>query len=346
MILKHCYLTTSFGDFEDYDLICAQKAGKDISDYLYTNEDELINKNILYNEHPPKGSDVYVFPDCKYSKDDVKRNYNVRSINKCSYAIVPRFSWLHQVKRFTYSCIAVCKSKKIAAAGNYSLRMLSRDQIKKNLIDVLQQVDKGIQAKDVEFDMSWTRHLYKVGKWSDYSYVMYNRGVKCIIEKNIDMSTGNELNTDLLQIVYKLGGAAPTGDSIKNLKLQLNIINGHDWRKHIPTVGVIMHSVRLRYGTTGHKLFNNEEYKKALTKPEKELLSLDWYAIRECKDDDELAFCFETLMKCLNMSGTTFSSYKDFLINTSRFPSDVIRKFFDVDVRIKPKTIDRIKNEE
>lgn len=278
----------------------------------------------------PKGSSLYLVPDCRYSHDDVRKNYTLkRTVDTGDYNVFSPASWSHYYNFNRLCAFPELKVAFLANIGNYYSRT-SFDE------DMRKYSSKHGNADSVSKNFKYLS-TYKVNPaWKS---LLDGTLVKpCVAVSSLDLAHGDPPGLDALMLLYRTGAKDDINDSKPDQEflMQLNAVNNTDWRSRPFSVYTALWLAEgARYG--GHKSVSGRAlgapslYPKAVhgilqTRPPKPSCEEDFLLARQLTDS------------VLDIGGTRVATLSDYKVRleTAHLRSYMIEDLFRVDVRIKP----------
>lgn len=208
---------------ENHFVVC------DIIESKLSNNFSLINSNL----DVPKGSNIHLATQSKFAIADIRRNYNVkRSPDSADFIVFPEFN-LRRVTWINSGTIVWDETTRVAVSydGNKSFddMWLYATQFVPNFKKETMRYGKASICFNIYRDVSAWRTLL------DGTITK-----PCVLDTQLDLSSENELTVDLLTIVMKTAQVYwREADAEKNLTIQLNVLNQHDWRSYPGTLSLL-----------------------------------------------------------------------------------------------------------
>jgi len=314
-------------------------------DYKLTNLD---NAGDLYgrfqtNINPPKGSTIYMMPNCQYSIDDVRKNYKIkRAPDSGDYNV---FNPINKLKGSAEGCIAIAivpSRKAVIMSGEY---IKDLDTFLKYHVFAF---CPGISEEDViiktyqPYNGLWF-YIYDNTKLGVVKDILDGNLTKPVITyKQLNVNSDNELTLDSLNILRRLASIYQTEKDAKvNFLNQLYLINQCNWREYRATIGLVMYQLRKLYGkwtAAGQVLATPSRYGKSVQEMIKQ-------QICDPVSEKDMLMGQQIINEILKLGDVKFPQFSKLSskISSNYLHSSIIEKFYNVITKITPK---EFKNEE
>lgn len=293
------------------------------------NRDNL--SSTLQNIHPNKGSSLYIAQPCPLCNADIRKNYTIkRSPDSADYCVISPIE-KDYCRLCVYASAIVPKYRQIMVflSKHYAIT----HSISSHVHTCMPSIDD----RDVIY-ISEIFYLYEE-VLSDFHIDFVNDRITkpVVYYNNLDMDTGNKVDLDLLYLVYKTGGASGSKDDFEKMVLQLESLNQHNWRDY-PGTMCLLFKVLLR----GQRTYYNWAWG-----PSKLPKAVKQFAYRNVPDvsfdnlsHDDFDMSRRFLSLLLGINGTMYATLDstEKKIKTLDLTPDIIDTFFNVAVRIAPKT--------
>lgn len=341
MVFNHAYLKLFGQDFFDYTLYTQEDHPYREplpEDYIICNEAVI---NLLENPvslldstaYPPKNSTIYLTPKIPYPIDDIRKNYNIkRTIDSGAYNVFGPISWSHNVYNTYGYAIAIFPAIKEAFVYREDSVVTKETLYSKALIYIPNaDFDDMVWKKD----QCWERYIV-LKNASPYKQLLDGTLTKpCCYYKNLDIAGQNELTSDILTLVYKLGSVEYyEKDADKNFVMQLNVLNQHNWREYLGTISILFGELLSHHPRC---IFDEiSSHKSRYSKVVKELISCTG---EDFVNEKDFLFAQKYIDDLLNIGTCRFTTVSDLRlklrsINLSQSTFD---KLFANVARITPK---------
>lgn len=288
--------------------------------------------------HPAKGSSIYVSPgNCPVASDDIRRNYSMKKILDMG-----DYNIFYPVNRTWYKDnimgFAVIESYKIIVISKRY-----RDSIKSyNSLYNFLAVRPDIHEDDIEIiKLSDPVCLYNIQDMTGAhkAALMGQLTKPCVPLENLDLSTGNDITLELLEQVRVSGIVDDSRNAEENFRIQLNILNEHDWREYPGTTALVLamtQSLSSYVQTTGDSIY---ERISSQSKPIKNLYNETkaWAGNYKSQKDFDMAKTYlDTKLNIGEYRYCTSSSLSAKLLEYN-IPSSIFYSLYNEVVRIAPK---------
>ena len=293
----------------------------------------LLHESLVDNTiAPPKGSKIYLAPDCPYGIEDVRNNYTIkRRPDTGDYNVLSPLKPHNMYHSLTVATLVIFPSKRIIVIHG-------ENKTREDMFDYAQ-----LHGLDVDI----SEMLYK--NYSSYKYFSIIRNAEvfrkllsneltkpCVSYESLNINSENELTTDVLQLVYQTGSTNKwMPDAEKNFIIQLNVLNQHNWREYKGTVAML-------FG----EMLNDGVYRSMIQTPSRYSKTIQelFAARKDCgfmsEKDFNLARTF--VDNLLNIGDCKYTTVKDLhckLLSIGLSQSTFSRLYKDV-VRLTPRSFD------
>lgn len=284
----------------------------------------------------PKGSSVYVFPDCKYASEDIRNHYKVkRDADTADYNVYNPID-LHKSWYLTHThveTILYWPERFVAVGSNVERRDL--DELSKDILKFVPDMSED----DVANYRILFRDSFRTLYWPRDPKNMYMKVMDgafkrpLVASEQLDITNENRLTADVLMLVYHTVYNTSRCDDKSNIVAQLNMLNQYDWRNYPGTISVF--TAILSCKSAFYQMQRqHSKYNKVINEF---LAAKDACFTRQ--EDLELAQTF--LYNLMEFDGVRFIRASDMLKRLDKFgiKEDVFEKVFDAVVKISPKKI-------
>ena len=303
------------------------------------------NGSIHWNQYvPAPGSEIYVAPGCPVGMADIRKNYTIK--RQPDFGCCNVFSPID-----TYS--GYIGNKDFAVIPSKKAIVLSGDRWSSATKDIKQDVAfffPDLKASDaVDYHIDTYLDLY-YGEIPE-AYLSYLKGElkkPCISYKNLEFKTDNEVNTDILYLVYKTGivKGYSGSEAMKAFHLQLCALNEHNWRDYPGTLSVLMHDMLLGgsrnpVGKCCADLTSPSRLPKAI----KEMCREGVVAEVPFKSQKDIEMAQKFILYIADLQDKQFTTIQDIarVFNEKKINMNCFYRTFDNIVKFRPK---EFKNEE
>ena len=222
---------------------------------------EDLDSSLLDNTFVPQhGSEIHVVPGCPVGMADVRKNYVIkrRPDEGCCNVFSPLKDNCQWIENKDYAIIP--SKKAIVVAGSWYSSSDSRihQRVHEEFPDIVesdvQYYNKNLNLRYVEISEQW---------------IMLLKGElkkPCISYKKLEFKTDNEVNLDILYLVYKAGMQKWSVENQNAFRLQLCALNEHNWRDYPGTVNMLLKEIinpDANYGICANELTSISLFPKA-----------------------------------------------------------------------------------
>lgn len=346
MLYHHAYLVVDGVEYFDYDFYTsAEIRGYNKDEFDSEKEYFLCDETVLRRLEkcedlglasitPPKGSEIYITPRMPYPIEDIRHNYNIKRVpDSGAYNVIgPLSVGFRNMYLYGYE-IAIFPTLK-------SIFLYEKDDSNLTTQEIYKKALYHIPNADYA-DMIFKRFPY----WEQFTIVMGFQVYKDVLDKTLTKPTvsytclniagENPLTTDILELVKQVGSVHwAQKDAAKNLVIQLNVLNQHNWRDYPGTISMLFGEMMAYDKTT---VFNEvsrttSRYSKVI----KELLS--------CKNKDfasekDFEFARNYVNQLLDIGECRYTSVVDLFakIDSIHLHRSTFDKLYNNIVRLTPK---------
>lgn len=315
---------------------------------LYGKLTNLDNAGDLYgrfqtNINPPKGSTIYMMPNCPYSIDDVRKNYKIkRTPDGGDYNV---FNPINKLKCSVEEClaIAIVPSRKAVIMSGECIRDLD-SFIRYHVFAFCPGIsEEDIIVKNYQPYNGHVFYIYdNVGLGVVKDILDGNLTKPVITYKQLNVNSDNELTLDTLNILMRLASVSQTEKDAKtNFLNQLYLINQCNWREYRATIGLVMYQLQKRYGkwtASGQVLATPSRYGKSV----QEMIRQQ---ICDPVSEKDMLMGQQIINEILKLGDVKFPPFSKLAskISVNYLHSSIIERFYNVITKITPK---EFKNEE
>ena len=284
---------------------------------------------------PADKSNLYIAQPCPLCNADIRKHYGIkRSPDTADYCVVsPNYNlWYSVHTSFATVVVPVLNQVYCFFGRQYAATHSIRSHVDyctsgtitdKDMVEIPELVKFNFCNGIPEFYRDW--FASKISK-------------PVVYYENLNMDTGNVLNPDLLYLIYKTANGSRSKDDCDKLILQLQSLNQHNWRDYPGTLGILF---KYMIGHNGPAYYKVAWTESKLPKAVKQFawMNIDEPNIENMSHDDfELSRHF--LSQILNLNDTKYVTIDSLInkVNEFHIPINVLNSFFNVAVRIAPKT--------
>lgn len=348
------YMTFEGVNYFNYDVFTKDMRFRNYADSsvlfdddLYRKLTNLDNAGDLYGRfqtkiNPPKGSTIYMTPNCQYSIDDVRKNYKIkRTPDSGDYNVFNPIKLGCSVEEC--GAIAIVPSRKAVIMSCESVTDLDTF-LKYNVFAFC----PGISEEDVivknyqPLNGPWFYIYDNVGLGVVKDILDCNLTKPVITYKQLNVNSDNELTLDNLNILRRLARVYQTEKDAKvNFLNQLYLINQCNWREYRATIGLVMYQLRKLYGkwtAAGQVLATPSRYGKSV----QEMIRQQ---ICDPVSEKDMLMGQQIINEILKLGDVKFPQFSKLAskISSNYLHSSIIERFYNVITKITPK---EFKNEE
>ena len=307
-----------------------------IDGHLFNKLSEI--KTFLSPIKPAKGSSLWMAPGYPFAIADIRRNYEIkRTPDTADYNV---FSNVTEQLLSGHSCtyykqVIVIPSEKLLVIGLHNEK--ESDLVRKaeeflgKIIGVGDYIYEECNPNISWDSMSCTLlpHTYLA------PFLLGTYKKPCVYVKNLDLTTGNELNLDLLKLFY---AAAKTPryepDAKKNCLIQMNVLNQHNWRDYPGTISAINSCLDRNYVSV-----YKDTIKRRLSQQSKPIREIIETTGKPFANEMDLKMAQEFFKDLLHITDVKFTTLMD--LDTHLYTNCIDRSLFfsmfDNIIRITPK---------
>ena len=350
---NHAYLDILGNKYYDYEAATDR-------DYWYWNDDEYLFSDNIFKEFrtldsfadktikPKKGSSLYLFPGGPVALDDIRRNYTIKKkIDTGDYNVIHPYesnsyrSWKNESY---FNQVAVFPSEKKIFLhqaphqyGNTARKdVYSEAEMYKYACECFGSV---LNREDMVYLENFVKDIQLVrgGKnMASYVSLLTTPMVKPLVSiENLDLNAENELNLDVLMLVYSAAkSTANYREREENMLVQLNVMNNYNWREYPRTVSILLNEVG-RY----HLLSDMKRHPSQYSKTIREILE---HSCNEFASEKDYLLSQKLLNALLNIGDGKFVSFDtlDDRLHQKDIPRGTFLSMFTDIVKVMPKKYD------
>ena len=327
--------------YRDYELLTPN------IDYINSNSNYCLGVeeyNLLHNDIsnplkaatngvvPPDGSALYIAQPCPLCNADIRKNYTIkRSPENADYCVISPLT-KYAPKYASFATAIVPKYKQLFCffgrqyAASHSMRA---------------HVEYCIPTIDYLTDVIEIPELFYIlqDNLSDFhiSYINDEITKPVAYYESLNMDTGNKLSLDLLYLVYTTAHSGSSKDDYEKLVLQLESLNQHNWRDYPGTIGILLKDLCRSGKTYYYWAYSDNKLPKAV----KQFAYRNFpYTSPKDMSHDDFNMARDLLMMLLGLDNTIYATLDSTINKIQEFSirPDLLSQFFDVAVRIAPKT--------
>jgi len=191
---------------------------------------------------PQHGSEIHLVPGCPVGVADVRKNYKLK--RKADEGTCNVFSpYKGQYGHFWNTGYAIIPSEKAIVLSNrtiYSMDEMDIYQALQHFFPNKWKVNPCPGMPDVDIYAKDLPISYTDLPESWFKLITGQLQKPCISYKKLEFKTDNEVNTDILYLVYKTGKQRFSADAQKAFHIQLCALNEHNWRDYPGTLSILM----------------------------------------------------------------------------------------------------------
>jgi hypothetical protein len=153
--------------------------------------------------------------------------------------------------------------------------------------------------------------------------------------KDLDISFGEDITLDVLELTYKLG-VDTAGKSTDNLLINLKALNNYNWQKYKYTLSIVFHILKNTCFSSYNELTH---YRSQLPKSVTQILD-ECLETRNIVSEDDMLLAQEFLIKLLDIKQLPIFVSTDALLNrlySNNVDLTTFEKLFGVVARINRK---------
>lgn len=344
---KHAFFEIDNTKYYDYDLLCGHEMEiPDNGEYIIVDSRtvlklENISQLVDTTIKPPKGSSVWLSPDYPFAAADIRRNYKMkRTVDTADYNVFSDFEDKRlriYMKYADYSKVIVIPSNKLIVIGSHNATESTLVQVAENFLGTIVQNGTYVYKKYNE-NITWYTESAYVIENTIYGKLLLNTLTKpCVYIKNLDLSTENEMNLDMLKLYYSVCSKDYfSTDAKKNAIIQLNVLNQHNWRDYKGTIAAVNSLFSLT--SVFSRLLR---HKNSQPKPIAEILQYHsgYFVENQFESEKDLKLAQEFFKDYLHIGDVKFSALTDLKkrLSENNINTVVFTSIFNTIVRITPK---------
>ena len=295
-------------------------------------EAEIDSYKLNYSFTPQEQDEIYMFPNSKYSSNDIRKHYKIKKTpdaGVCNVVPTCKTTGWYSIK-----CAYNKKSNKLILS-EYWVDKLDPQNLHKTLTSVVFAGDPNFVYIEDDW-LCFTSGLVKVNPI--YLDLIDGKFTKpCIPEENLKVVNTNPVTSDLLKMIFTLGKGDWGKANVTALTTQLMSLNQCDWQNYPGTIHVLFKNL-LRYSSclseasrSGLKPIKNLMEHSSYTKSDS-----TWSVIYKDKADFDMA---KTLLcDILNIHDKMFVSYEKLAEKLMENNLDIstVDLFFKPIVKLQP----------
>ena len=322
--------------FYGYSLRSYDSYRKD--EYVFFNEDAINRINGIIKKQTttvPRGSNLYLAPDCPHAVNDVRRNYKIkRGFDNGDYNVVPTID-----ENFYFDdCVAIFPVKNVIYR-TYWRRVTPEEMLKRAKEDFSDLKESDMIFVTDQDAMNSACRLKAVDHPELYLKILLGENKKPVVTYDVlDLNSDNELDLDILYLVYKTGIEDTNLQNFDKFRTELFTMNNYNWRMYPGTVSLLNDmmytgiAANWRYNLSGHP------------KPVKEILSMRG---KEFSGDKDRILAQDFIIRMLNLQNVRFvDAYKlHDKINEYCIPVETFDQLFTTITKLTPKTFNEEENQ-
>ena len=295
---------------------------------------ENLNSRVVdYTFVPPYGSEIHVVPGCPVGMADIRKNYVIkrRPDEGCCNVFSPlktNWRWIENK-----DCAIIPSKKAIVVAGSWysSSDSRIRQRVREEFPDIVesdvQYYNKNLNLRYTEIPEQW---------------IMLLKGElkkPCISYEKLEFKTDNEVNLDILYLVYKTGMQKWSDENQKAFCLQLCALNEHNWRDYLGTISALFNEIlnpKKNSGICANELITISRFPKAC----KELVRQGYQAEVPFISEKDMQMTQKLILRIVGLSGDTpFTTIEKLAteFNKQKIDMNCFYRSFDNIVKFRPK---------
>ena len=278
---------------------------------------------------PPKGSNVYIAPNCPLAMDDIRNNYTIKK--KPDTGDYNVFSSINTRRTWEINTAIIVQKL-------HSVIFLTQRNVTSNVDAVT--IAKATLAETVsEEDVHLINSISSLyfGKGCDaYTQLLEKKYKKtCVYYKNLDINSAVELTLDSLMLVYNTGKVqSRSKDAVDNFVLQLNALNQYNWREYPGTIRALLTEILPNECGVRNYVSNTiSKFPKQVKGLIQNHFNLEFHSK---KDFDMCKEMIETILGSKDIRFCTYADLKDHL-DEKHISTNLYNTFFNMVVKITEK---------
>ncbi len=248
-VLPNAYLEIDNVEYFDYTIYTRNRVYFHIP---HPGKSQIINKTVAARLNtldglvdslafPKKGSSIFVAPGCPYNLQNIRKNYTIkRNKDTADYIVLSPFDKTQSGE--SWSEVVIVPSQK-------AICLFDGDHSIPHIVDpagfARQFVNNFSDDEVIHIIPERRIFLYGIDLPDVYLDALQGKCTKpCVHINNLDLSNGLDVTPDLLTLIYKAGSVFfNEKDAEKNLLVQLNVLNTHNWREYTGTISILFNSI-------------------------------------------------------------------------------------------------------
>lgn len=281
-----------------------------------------------YTANPPKGSSIYISPNCKYSSADVRKNYNIkRNVDSGDYNVFCPINVDSYINKITCRRVVIFPSRRVIVATD-----AGSDQ---DALNAAFSYDTSLMRCESEVFYNCSFYTYNIAE-SYLDLLKGNLTKTCVPQDNLDMNSDNELTVDVLMLAYQAAKRSYLEkDAKENFETQMHMLNQHNWREYPGAITIF--NKMLQLGNVGYAVYREcYRHKSSLSKPEKEIMLHPYEGFSSEKD---FLLAQDFVCSILNIQDTKFVTFESCVqkLVDEKTPFNVFYALFDAAVKVSLK---------
>ena len=315
--------------------------GTDILNQMISLDNNLLNSTFT----PQHGSEIHLVSGCPVGVADVRKNYVLK--RKADDGTCNVFSpYKAGYNRFWNSSYAIVPSEKAIVLSNKSKYSTNEMDIYQALVHFFPDKWRvnpclnpcpGMPGVDIHKEDLAVSYTELPEDW--LKLITGQLKKPCISYKKLEFKTDNEVNLDILYLVYKTGIQPFSTDNQKAFHIQLCALNEHNWRDYPGTLNVLMRDL-LHNKYNPSKCWNDLACISALPKAVHEMVRRGYGEESSFKSKEDLEMTQELIKMVLDMpQDAQFSTVQELAVkfNERHINMNCFYRTFDNIVKFRPK---------
>lgn len=299
-------------------------------EYVFFNKDAINRINGIIKKQTttvPRDSSLYLAPDCPHAVNDVRRNYKIkRGFDNGDYNVVPTI----ETGYYEDGCVAIFPVKNVIYRTYWS--SVTADEMLRRAREDFPELKKSDMIFITEQDASHSGcRLKAVDHPELYLKILLGENKKPVVSYDVlDLNADNELDLDILYLVYKIGMEPVSHENYQKFRTELFTLNNYNWRQYPGTISMLNEMMFSGEGAFLKNSLGGEP------KPVKEILQTQ---CREFVNDKDKLLARNFVTRMLNLENVQFVDWSELYnrVTALSIPVGTFNQLFTTITKITPK---------
>ena len=307
-------------------------------DYIWFNE-EVVNRvnNIIKKRTTtvPRGSSLYLAPDCPHAVNDVRRNYKIkRGFDNGDFNVVPTID----ESFYCDDCIAIFPVKNVIYRSLW--KRVTPDEMLARAREDFSDLKESDMIFVTDRDESPSACKLKAINYPElYLKILLGENKKPVVSYDVlDLDADNELDLDILYLVYKMGIEPITSENYQKFRTELFTLNNYNWRQYPGTISLLNDMMCSGQAQTIRCRPGGEP------KPVREIIRTQY---KEFADDKDRQLAQDFIVRMMHLENIKFVDWSELYsrIAALNIPEETFSKLFTTITKITPKKFNEETNQ-